>query len=190
MALTEARIRQIIREEVILAEATRLAKDSVDDQIDSILIGYEEMSKVVSESRRRRRLFEAPKEEEKDPAEEEPPAEEDKEVPDPPPGSDSAVDSSEVEVEDPAEPNKPKIDIDKFTTQVARFIQNSQNMLDVKTVIINRTKKFLGETYSDDELLFRFEELLKRDHDIMPSGMTKEKPQAPAAVGAGGFGGA
>jgi hypothetical protein len=188
MALTERRIRQIIREELI-AEATRLAKDSVDDQIDSILIGFEEQSKVVSEVRRR--LREAPEEEPdaEDPpedAEDEP--EEEEEVPTPPPGSDSAVDSSKRDVEDPADPNKPKIDIDQFTTQVARFIQNSNNMLDVKTVIINRAKKFLGETYSDDELLLRFEDLLAHDHDVQPSGVRKDPPQAPAAVGAGGFG--
>lgn len=181
MALTKQRIRQIIREELIIAEATRLAKDSVDDQIDAIVIGFEDLSKVVGESRR---LREAPGDDEKDDSKNDVPAD-DKEVPEPPPGSGSAVDSSERTVEDPAQPNKPKIDIDRFTTQVARFIQNSSNMLDVKTVIINRSKKFLGETYSDDELLARFEELLRTEHDIMPAGYQKEKIQAPAAVGAG-----
>lgn len=184
MALTEGRIRQIIREEIML-EATRLAKDSVDDQIDSIIIGFEEQSKVVAEVRRR--LREAPADEEstdEEPTDEEP-ADSEEEVPEPALGSDSAVDSGEIEVEDPAEPNEPKIDIDRFTAQVARFIQNSQNMLDVKTVIINRVKKFLGETYSDEELLLRFEQLLKQDHDIMPTGSKKEPIQAPAAVGAG-----
>lgn len=175
MALTERRIRQIIREELIIAEATRLAKDSVDDQIDAIIIGFEDLSKVVGEARH---LHEAP-----DDAKDDKDAKD--EVPDPPPGSESAVDSSERTVEDPAKPNKPKIDIDRFTTQVARFIQNSSNMLDVKTVIINRSKKFLGENYSDDELLFRFEELLKNDHDIVPAGYQKEKIQSPPAVGAG-----
>ena len=174
MALTENRIRQIIREEIIIAEATRLAKDSVDDQIDSIIIGFEEDSKVVEESVRRRLT------EESDDA-----APDDEDEPDTP----SAVGSDEQSVEDPVNPNRPKIDIDEFTTKVARFIINSDSLLDVKTVIINRTKKFLDETYGDEELGFKFDELLKRDHDIQPSGISDEPIQAPAAVGAGGGGG-
>lgn len=173
MALTERRIRQIIREELIIAEATRLAKDSVDDQIDSIIIGFEEASKVVEESVWRR-LAEAPEAE--DPEAEDPP-------------ETSVVGSDKRNVEDPVDPNRPKIDIDEFTTKVARFIANFDSLLDVKTVIINRTKKFLDETYGDEELGFKFDELLKRDHDIQPSGVSDEVIQAPAAVGAGGGGG-
>lgn len=171
MALTQKQIRQIIREEIMLFEATRLASDSVDDQIDSIIIGYEEQSKTVVESRRRRRLAEAPENADE---KEEKPAE-----------SETSVDSSERTVEDPAEPNKPKIDIDKFTTHIARFVQNSSNLLDIKTVIIERSKKFLLETYKDESLNMKFEELLKMEHDIYPSGEKKDEPVAPAAVGAG-----
>lgn len=179
MALTENRIRQIIREEIIIAEARRLAKDSVDDQIDSIIIGFEEDSKVVEESLKYRlRLIEA---EDQKPKEES--DEDDAE------STTSAVGSDKRNVEDPVDPNKPKIDIDEFTTKVARFIMNFDSLLDVKTVIINRTKKFLNETYGDDELGLTFDELLRRDHDIQPTGVSDEYIQAPAAVGAGGGGG-
>lgn len=175
MALTESRIRQIIREELIIAEATRLAKDSVDDQIDSIIIGFEEASKVVEESFWRH-LAEA-----EDP--ETPDAEAEKSP------ESLVVGSDKRNVEDPVDPNRPKIDIDEFTTKVARFIANFDSLLDVKTVIINRTKKFLDETYGDEELGFKFDELLKRDHDIQPSGVSDDVIQAPAAVGARGGGG-
>jgi cobalamin biosynthesis protein CobT len=76
--ITRSMLSNLIREEMrVLSEATRLSQDSLDDQIDAILLGYEQSSKVeeitdevVPESyslcSALNYLFEAPEDEDED----------------------------------------------------------------------------------------------------------------------------
>jgi hypothetical protein len=85
----------------------------------------------------------------------------------------------------------PKIplDIDAFTKRVARLAMNYQNLLDVKTTIVNRAMNFLSENY-DDVHVTEMRNILDSQFDFDLDG-GKEVPPAPDAVGAwaGGTGG-
>lgn len=145
----------------------RPAADSIDDQVDALILRYESASirkeASLNESLKNlnmRFLFE--QEEEEPPAEEpppeEPPAEE-------PPADDLAgggeEESDDEEEQDPAksadmtvsEPagdqKTPDLDIDKFSTRVVRLVNNYNNLLNIEESIINRAKNFLDENYGE-----------------------------------------
>ena len=144
----------------------RPAADSIDDQVDALILRYESASirkeASLNESLKNlnmRFLFE---QEEEPPAEEpppeEPPAEE-------PPADDLAgggeeesddeeeqdpAKSADMTVSEPAEDQKtPDLDIDKFSTRVVRLVNNYNNLLNIEESIINRAKKFLDENYGE-----------------------------------------
>ena len=145
---------------------TRLAVDSADDQVDSFILKFEKDSIENRDSDSsldesldslslkfllEQELPDAPEEEAPEdlaPAPEAPPAEDDAEqedaVEDPgPEGSEDASDKLE-----PAESlPKPPIDIDQFTKRVARLAMNYENLIDMKTVIVNRALNFILDNY-------------------------------------------
>jgi hypothetical protein len=167
----------------------RKADDSVDDQIDSLILLYEKRAirdgEDIMESLKNtslRYLFE----QEEEPAEEEPAEETDTE-------SSSPVGSEEMTA-DPAEKEiVPDLDIDKFTIKVARLIMNHRQLLDVENAIINRTKNFLDENYGD-KFVVRYLDILDEQFGISPKefqlSYTEDVPYAVGAnpSGAGGGG--
>lgn len=167
MSLTTKLIRQMILEELEaqLDEKLRLPADSVDDQIDALLIKFESES-IKTESvslSLSKLLFEAPEDEE----EEEGP---------------SAVGSEERDQELSAEPVKPPVEIDQFTKKLVRLLENYESLLDIKTVIINRAKNYLIENY-DEAAADALEDTLDTDYGISLDPPDNEA-ERPIAVGA------
>ena len=146
---------EVAGNDVIVGQRTRLAKDSIDDQIDSLLLKYlstsaiDEEEKVVSESIFSY-LFEQEGEDVLDPAAEE---------------EGKPQGSEEVEVDEEGEPSKQKIDIDKFTLSVANLVKNYQNILKPEMAIINRAQKFLRDN-KNEEHEERVLDILEKQHDI------------------------
>jgi len=140
----------------------RPAADSVDDQIDALLLRYESASirkgDSINESLKKLNLRFL-LEQDEEPADEEPveepadaePAEEptdeepadESEEPDPSGSDDMSVTS-------PAPRQKvPDLDIDKFTSRVVRLMNNYESLLNIEESIINRAKSFLDENYGE-----------------------------------------
>ena len=148
-------------------ESPRLSKDSADDQIDSYLLFYEKRAIKSAESleeslskRSLRFLFE----QDEELPEEEPPDEE--ETGDDTGSDEGGGETPEVAEEttdesdptgseefnndvEPAPIKSPPIDIDKFTKSVARLALNPEDLLDIKTVIINRGRNYLLEHHGE-----------------------------------------
>lgn len=163
----------------------RKSADSVDDQIDSLILLYEKRAIREEEDK----LMEALKnssldmlfeqEEEEEGAEEPPPAEEPTSEP---------TGSEEVTAK-PAETEPvPDIDIDKFTIKVARLIMNHRQLLDIETAIINRTKNFLDENYGD-KFVLRYLDILEEQFGLTPKEFDIEyQEDVPYAIGANSSG--
>ena len=134
------------------------AKDSVDDQIDALLLRYETSSirsePSLNESLKSLNLKFLLEQEEEEPidepadeapadtpaAEEEAPTEENLE----PEGSEK------ISVTAPAEEQEiPDLDIDRFANRVVRILNNYQSLLNVEEAVLNRAKTFLDENYGD-----------------------------------------
>ena len=177
--------------------ASRNALDSVDDQIDSYLIKFESDSVVeeedlVLESLRQMSLSILL--EQDDPAE---PGEGDEGAGEAQPAPAATDDDSPTEPtgserqksDEPADPPKLPLDIDEFTKRVARLANNSETLLDVQAVVINRAFNYLLEHY-DVAHVDAMREILDEqfDFNIDDPG---EPLEAPFAVGAyaGGTGG-
>ena len=207
MKLLKNEIRKIILEQVdeLFAEEednTRLSRDSLDDQIDSFIIKFEndsqkaedqedEVLKSLAEMSLRVLMNEqdAPPDA---PAFEEEDTEVEEETPDEDPEADDdaePIDSSAVDISEPAEVPMLPIDVDAFIKRVARLALNADTLLDVKTVIVNRALNFLKDNY-DDAHVDAAMEILDSQFDFNLGG-EKEPPEAPMAVGAwaGGTGG-
>ena len=150
----------------------RKADDSVDDQIDSLILLYEKRAIRDEEDNLMESLSNASLrylfEQEEEPAAEEP----------------DPVGSEEVTAE-PAETEPvPDLDIDKFTIKVARLIMNHRKLLDVETAIINRTKNFLDENYGD-KFVVRYLDILEEQFGISAQEFKMTSVEdAPYAVGA------
>ena len=136
----------------------RPAADSVDDQIDALILRYESASirkeASLNESLKNMNLRFLLEQEEEPPADE-PPADE-------PPAAEPAADepaaeetpdpsgSDDMTVTAPADDqNIPDLDVDKFTMRVVRLVNNYKNLLNIEESIINRTKTFLDENYGE-----------------------------------------
>jgi hypothetical protein len=204
MKLLKNEIRKIILEQVdeLFAEEednTRLSRDSLDDQIDSFIIKFEndslkaedqedEVLKSLKEMSLRILMNEQdapPDAPEFDEEEEDSPAEE----PEEDAGDDEPIDSTAVDISEPAEVPMLPLDIDAFIKRIARLALNADTLLDVKTVIVNRALNFLKDNYNDAHAAEAME-ILDSQFDFNLGG-EKEPPEAPFAAGAwaGGTGG-
>lgn len=175
MKLSKKKIRQIIMEELAhISGKGRLADDSVDDQIDSLLIRFETESvdeEAVQEEGNRYSLLtllEAPTDDGEEESEE---------------GGDEIPDSSDVEVEEEGEPGKPPLDVDQFARRVSRLVQNYDNLLDIETAILTRASSYLEKNYGA-EYVDQFEETLESQFGLALDPADNE-PRRPNAVGAG-----
>ena len=131
----------------------RKADDSVDDQIDSLILMYEKNAirtemESINESIRSLSLTALLLEQEEE-AESDVPTE-DTDVPAEEEDGDSTPTGSEEMTAKAAEKQKvPDLDIDKFTIDVARLTMNAHQLLDIEKAIINRAKNFLDKQYGD-----------------------------------------
>jgi len=178
-------------------ETTRLEVDSADDQIDSFILKFEKDS--ISEDDNEinslneslynlslKALLEQEEDEEAVEVDEEEPVEDEGE--ESPAGDDAAPEdpepagSEDTDVEPAESLPRPPLDVDSFTKRVARLAMNHENLLDIKTVIINRAMNFLKENYDDAHAL-EMKDILDSQFDFDLDG-GKEIPSAPFAVGA------
>lgn len=149
------------------------APDSVDDQIDALIIRYEKES--IDEGEEKEEMFESLRNLslrfllEQD--EEEPAA--------PPPTG------SETPKEEPKEPvvEKPPLDIDMFTKKIARLVMNSRTLLQIEEVIISRSSEFLKKNYGQS-YVDQMVEILDQQYDFGLEG-TERVVDVPISVGAG-----
>tara|TARA_Y100001937_G_C7065210_1_gene305690 strand:- start:162 stop:788 length:627 start_codon:yes stop_codon:yes gene_type:complete len=169
--------------------------DSVDTQIDELLLQYEKLSlpteeEIVQEIVNKRSLRFILEQEE---AEEEEEEEVDVEVEDEEGAEeDEAAEEEEVGLE--AEETKPKLDVVTFATKVARLAEIPEKVLDLKDAIINRAIQYLQTNY-DENVAKEFETALMDKFQLAVPEEEVEKLvasdlPAPPAVGAGPGGGA
>lgn len=162
----------------------RKSDDSVDDQIDSLVLMYEKRSirdekedlmESLANSSLRYLL-----EQEDEPAGDSAGSDEPKSEPEP-----TTPTGSEEMTAEPAESEPvPDLDIDKFTIKVARLIMNHRNLLNVENAIINRVKNFLDENYGD-AFVVRYLDVLDEQFGITVSEFELDyDPDVPLAVGA------
>lgn len=172
-------------------EAEKESLDSVDDQIDSYILRFENESikdsdeEMIMESLRLRTLrflLEQEEGEEEAPAEEEPAAEtppEEQEVSEP-------TGSEEPKAEPQGVAPKPPLDIDAFTKKVARLVMNYRDLLRVEPVIVNRAIAFLEKNYGDKgkDYVDRMVDILDSQYDFNLEGEI-DVINVPIATGAG-----
>jgi hypothetical protein len=172
-------------------EAKKESLDSVDDQIDSYILRFENESikdsddEMIMESLRLRTLRFLLEQEEGEDAEAsapeadaEPDAEE-QEV--------SGPTGSEVPKEDPqGVAPKPPLDIDAFTKKVARLVMNYRDLLRLEPVIVNRAIAFLEKNYGNKgkDYVDRMVDILDSQYDFNLEGEI-DVIDVPIATGAG-----
>ena len=164
-------------DDVRVGKKTRLAKDSVDDQIDPILIKYESESMrdkdedaSINESFHRMNLKYLLQEQEAlDPAADE----------------QATTGSEMIDEEEGVDDETPGLDIDTFGSKVARLIMNYQNLLKVETAIVNRAVEFIKANY-DKEHSERLYAILEEQYDIQiePAFADEEGRPTPQGLGA------
>jgi len=163
--------------------------DSVDVQIDELLLQYEKLSlpdeeEIVQEIVNKRSLRFILEQEEAEEEEEEVDVEvEDEEGAE----EDEAAEEEEAGLE--AEETKPKLDVITFATKVARLAEIPEKVLDLKDAIINRAIQYLQTNY-DENVAKEFETALMDKFQLAVPEEEVEKLvasdlPAPPAVGAG-----
>lgn len=162
----------------------RKPNDSVDDQIDALILMYENKSikdeeDDLNESLTYNSLSTFLLEQDSPPEAKEEPAEAGMTMSDDPSGSAS------VEVEKEAEKDLvPDLDVDMFTKRIARLIMNYRNLLRIEDVILNRGKNYLDENYGD-AFVAKYLDSLESQFGIKVSEFDEEGIQdAPFAIGA------
>jgi len=170
-------------------EAKKESLDSVDDQIDSYILRFENESikdsdeEMIMESLRLRTLRFLLEQEEGEDAEA--PAPESNEEPDA--EDQEGPTGSEVPKEDPqGVAPKPPLDIDAFTKKVARLVMNYRDLLRIEPVIVNRAIAFLEKNYGDKgkDYVDRMVDILDSQYDFNLEGEI-DVIDVPIATGAG-----
>lgn len=173
-------------DDVKVGKKSKLARDSVDDQIDSLLIKYEseslreesEKDYSIDESLFKKNLKALLTEQEK--------------AIDPAADKEATTGSEMIDENEPAEENMPDLDIDQFGSKIARLVMNYQQLLKVETAIVNRSIEFIEKNY-DEEHVDRLYAILEEQYDIEINKdfVDEDKPSTPLGLGAydGGSGG-
>lgn len=145
----------------------RKALNSIDQQIDALILKYEASSlkededDVLNEIKKLslRILLEQDEEEGGDEAGGEEDAAEDTGTEGSPEGAEALKSKS------PGTENIPKIDMDEFTNRCVRLITNYRSLLRVEEAIINRIRNFLDNNYGDEHVT-RFLTTLEQDFGL------------------------
>tara|TARA_R110001583_G_scaffold65550_3_gene189384 strand:- start:974 stop:1606 length:633 start_codon:yes stop_codon:yes gene_type:complete len=176
----------------------RKALDSVDDQIDALILRYEassireeEEERAIASLNERSLEYLVEQEEEL----EEPAAETGEEDVDEPEEKEPTG-SEQMDVDKPAaEQAIPNLDMDAFAARTVRLIKNYKSLLRMEEAIGNRIKHFLDENYGD-KYVQRYLEILENQYGLSfeefedSRGIEDEKFAVGAyAGGTGGLGG-
>lgn len=145
---------------------SRKSMHSLDDQIDALILRYEEKSiekekDSLSESLKKKSLkflFEQEEEEVEDTGEDS--AEESDTS-----GAAEPSGSETMQVKNAGKQIIPNLNIDEFASRTLRLINNPTALLDIETVIVNRVKNFLNENYGD-EFVTRYINILEQEYGI------------------------
>ena len=157
-------------------ETIRRSPDSVDSQMDSLLLRYQEESsgedelgETVMLDEHFALLLEDMPEEEESP-------------------DDMTTGDEQMRSDQPSDPRSQKIDIDAFAEKVANLHENFMNLLNIKPVVIARAKHLLEQGYPM-EVIQEFEDVLDRQFGISydKDGEEEERelPVAPPGGSAG-----
>ena len=164
-------------DDIRVGKKSRLARDSADDQIDSLFIKYEsesirEKPESLEESLANKSLGFLIEQDAVDPA-----------------ADSEATTGSEIQDEkEKGEEEIADLDIDIFSSKVARLIMNYDHLLKIEAVILNRCVEFLKENY-DSEHADRFYAILEEQYDIqIADDFVKDQGQ-PAPQGLGAYSG-
>ncbi len=140
-----------------VSSKARKSLDSLDNQIDALILGYEKASirsknesERISESLNNLNLTALLMEQEE--GEDEAAAEEGEDEGAEDEGAEDEAEpvGSEAMTADTAETQQvPDLDIDKFAFAVGRLVNNYNNLLNPEQVILNRAKNFLDNNYGD-----------------------------------------
>ena len=148
----------------------RQALDSVDDQIDALILRYEASSIREEEEDRaiasldERSLRYLVEQEEEEMPEEDP--EDTGDVPDEAEEAPEPSGSEEMTVDTPAANQAiPDLDLDAFAARTVRLIKNYRSLLRVEEAIGNRIKHFLDENYGD-KFVQRYLEILDNQYGL------------------------
>lgn len=148
----------------------RQALDSVDDQIDALILRYEASSIREEEEDRaiasldERSLRYLVEQEEEEMPEEDP--EDTGDVPDEAEEAPEPSGSEEMTVDTPAaEQAIPDLDLDAFAARTVRLIKNYRSLLRVEEAVGNRIKHFLDENYGD-KFVQRYLEILDNQYGL------------------------
>lgn len=184
----------------------RKSLDSVDDQIDSLILRYEASSvresspDKLAESFFRQSLKYLLEQDELEAAAA---AADDTAADtgdagtgdDTPTDAPDPVGSEKMDAEEQGEQLIPDLDIDAFANRTTRLIANYKNLLRIEEVIINRIKNFLDENYGD-KFVHRYVEILEEQYgmsveEFSDQRQTKDDDFAVGAFagGTGGLGG-
>lgn len=132
----------------ILNENMRISPDSADAQIDGLILNYQQES--IAEGKldsHFAQLLEAP-------------ADNEEEIP-------SAVTGdSAMATDQPAISGVKQIDLDTFAQKVVTLYQNYQQLLNLETVIINRSTNVLRNAGYDENAISEYIDILDRDFGI------------------------
>ena len=144
----------------------RKALDSVDDQIDALILRYE-ASSIRDENTETSGLMEASLNSrnlkyliEQDEEMDAPPAEGDAEEAAPEPVGSEKMDASE-----PGDEKVPDLDLDAFASRTVRLIVNYKSLLDIETAITNRVKNFLDINYGE-RFVQEYLDILEKQYGI------------------------
>lgn len=154
------------------------APESVDAEIDALIIQYEKESIESGKEREGQEMMESLRnlslrfllEAEGDEA--------------PDPSAEPASDASAAPSKTPAQKEElPPIDIEQFTSKVARLVSNASTLLPVEEVIIARAMKYLRENY-DESYVEKMQDILDNQYDFDLDG-DEDIIDVPISVGAG-----
>ena len=132
----------------------RKSLDSLDNQIDALILGYEKASirdkdeaETIKESLRNLSLSALLVEQDEEEAateetDTEDTAEETEDAAEPTGSEEMTADTAETQ-------QVPDLDIDQFTFAVGRLLNNYESLLNPEQVILNRAKNFLNNNYGD-----------------------------------------
>lgn len=197
MKITLGQLRKLLSENAIsrllteeddsTAHEVGASGDSLDAQVDRYLGEFESSSKKVEGETKpdvdqmesldwrdlvKGRLVEA--------------GEGDKDEEDP---SDAAPGAESMTDDEPDKLGLDSIDVESFANDVARLIQNYDSLLEVRSTLLRRAKKFLEKTY-DEEVTHAFLSTMRDDHSLeagsSPDEISMDRFKAPAADRANG----